>query len=61
MHEFKLEARTESGLTSEQTITITGLAVPTITQFELLPVEYTQASTTATVNWTATNADTPCC
>lgn len=55
--DFTLQARTESGLMSEETITVTAIAVPAITQFDLSPAGYTQASTVATVTWDTMNTD----
>lgn len=55
--DFTLQARTESGLMSEQTITVTAIAVPMITQFDLTPAGYTQASTVATITWDTMNTD----
>ncbi len=55
---FLLQARTQTQMMTEQMITVSGLEVPIIDQFDLTPPEYTEASTVATVVWSTTNTDT---
>lgn len=55
---FLLEARRDAARVVSATLMVTGRAVPRIQRFEVTPAEYAQATTTATVRWETSDADT---
>jgi hypothetical protein len=49
--QFTLQARSATGMMTEQSITVMGLDIPIIGNVVITPVEYWEASTPATITW----------
>lgn len=57
---FTLQARNTADPEDivEESVTVTGLATPTIVSFTVTPLEYTESSTMATISWEVETTDT---